>query len=34
LSGLAANLELLDLSEDDQHYVDAFAAKLGPPPPA
>ena len=34
LSGLAANLDLLDLSEHDQRYVDAFAAKLGPPPPA
>jgi uncharacterized membrane protein len=34
LSGLAANLDLLDLSEHDQRYVDAFAAKLDPPPPA
>ena len=34
LSGLAANLNLLDLSEHDQRYVDAFAAKLGSPPPA
>ena len=34
LTGLAANLDLLDLSEDDQRYVDAFAAKLDPSPPA